>query len=76
MKSNTDRLRIVNQAMTMLDPKKMRAGVAFVFKDGKNITSITQLKPSDLINIMLPDGNFDARVGTINKANLGKDKDN
>lgn len=76
MKSNADRLRIVNQAMTMLDPKKMRAGVAFVFKDGKNITSITQLKPSDLINIMLPDGNFDARVGTINKANLGKDKDN
>lgn len=76
MKSESKRLELVNQAMTILDPKKLRAGVAFIFKDGKTVTSIDQLQSHDLVSVMLTDGRFDARVGTISKESIHKDYDN
>lgn len=63
---NSLRLRSLEQVWFFLDPKRSGApGSGFVFLNGVPVTSIKQLRSGDFVEVLLKDGSFDARVGTV-----------
>ena len=65
---DTIRLRSLEQVWTLLDPtKQIHANSAFIYRGGKPVLSVSELKEGTDIEVMMKDGAFVARVGEIKK---------
>ena len=52
----------------LLDPsKQIRGNSAFIYRGGKPVMSVSELKEGSDIEVMMKDGAFVARVGEIKK---------
>lgn len=65
---DTIRLRSLEQVWELLDPsKQIRGNSAFIYRGGKPVMSVSELKEGTDIEVMMKDGAFVARVGEIKK---------
>ena len=65
---DTIRLRSLEQVWELLDPaKQIRGNSAFIYRGGKPVMSVSELKEGSDIEVMMKDGAFVARVGEIKK---------
>ena len=65
---DTIRLRSLEQVWELLDPsKQIRGNSAFIYRGGKPVMSVSELKNGMDIEVMMKDGAFVARVGKIKK---------
>lgn len=66
MQMKTLRLQTLEQVWLFLDPKRTALpGTGYVFLNGKPVSSVREVKSGDFVEILLKDGSFDARVGTV-----------
>lgn len=60
------KVKLLSQTLELLDPKKsLIKGAAFVFKEGKLLSTTRGLKEGDEVEITLQKGKFIARVGSV-----------
>ena len=65
---DTIRLRSLEQVWELLDPsKQIRGNSALIYRGGKPVMSVSELKEGTDIEVMMKDGAFVARVGEIKK---------